>query len=104
MTMAKQPSRVREFFRKRLVTLKRRPQLIVLAVMALTFVYYSFNLSTIANTTALINLPHMGLAGFTVMLVSVLGLVCFLNAFPHRKKTNIPKLVLMFQMLGVIIF
>ena len=31
MTMAKQPSRIREFFRKRLVALKRKPQMIALA-------------------------------------------------------------------------
>ncbi len=102
--MAKKPSRVHEFFRKRLVTLKRKPQLIALAVLVLAFIYYSFNLSTVANTTALINGPHMGLAGFGVMLGSALSLVCFLNAFPHRKKANIPMVVLTFVLLGVLIF
>ena len=102
--MAKKPSRVHEFFRKRLVTLKRKPQLIALVVLVLAFVYYSFNLSTVANTTALINGPHMGLAGFGVMLGSALSLVCFLNAFPHRKKVNVPMLCLMLAMVGIIIF
>ena len=104
MTMRKQPSRVREFFRKRLVVLKRRPQLIALAVLALAYVYYSFNLSSIANTTALINGPHMGLSSFAVMLVSALSLVCFLNAFPHRKKAVAAMIVLTFLMLAVLIF
>ena len=102
--MAKQPSKVHEFFRKRLVSLKRKPQTIAMVVFVLAFIYYSFNLSQIANTTALINLPNMGLAGFATMLFSVLGLVCFMNAFPHRKKVNIPMLVLMFLMAALLIF
>lgn len=102
--MAQQPSRVHEFFRKRIVSLKRKPQMIALVVLVLAFVYYAFNLSSISNTTALINAPHMGLSGFCNMLFSTLGLVCFLNSFPHRKKVNIPMLVLTFLMIGVLIF
>ena len=102
--MAQQPSRAHEFFRKRLVALKRKPQMIPLLVLVLAFVYYSFNLSSIANTTALINGPHMGLSEFCVMLFSALGLVCFLNTFPHRKKVNIPMLILTFLMLALLIF
>ena len=102
--MAKQPSRIREFIRKRLVTLKRKPQLIALFVLVIAFVYYSFNLSSIANTTALINGPHMGLSSFAVMLFSALSLVCFLNAFPHRKKAVVPMIILTFVMLAILIF
>ena len=102
MTVAK--NRLHEFFRKRLVALKRKPQLIAMAVLVIAFIYYSFNLSQISNTTALINGPHMGLAGFATMLLSVLSLVCFMNSFPHRKKTNVPMLVLTFIMLGILIF
>ena len=46
----------------------------------------------------------MGLAGFVTMLFSILSLVCFMNAFPHRKKVNIPMLILMFVMIGAIIY
>lgn len=99
-----QPSRVHEFFRKRLVSLKRKPQTIALLVLGAAFIYYSFNLTQISNTTALINGPHMGLSEFCTMLFSVLGLVCFMNAFPHRKKANIPMLILTFVMIGVLIF
>ena len=102
--MAKQPTGVHEFLRKRMVALKRKPQIIAMLVLAAAFIYYSFNLSQIANTTALINGPHMGLAGFATMLFSVLSLVCFMNAFPHRKKTNIPMLVLTFLMIALLVF
>ena len=95
---------MKEFCRKRMVALKRKPHMIPLVVLALAFVYYSFNLSQIANTTALINGPHMGLAEFGTMLFSTLSLVCFLNAFPHRKKVNAPMLVLMVLMVAGLIF
>lgn len=102
--MAKQPSGLKEFFRKRLVSLKRKPHMIPLAVMAAAFLYYSLNLTQISNTTARIQGPGMGLAGFATMLFSILSLVCFLNAFPHRKKVNVPMLVLMLLMAGVVIY
>ena len=102
--MAKQPSGVKEIFRKRVVSLKRRPQTIALLVLAAAFVYYSLNLTTISNTTAKIQGKGMGLAGFATMLFSILSLVCFLNAFPHRKKTNLPMLILTFVMLGIILY
>ena len=97
-------SGIREFFRKRLVALKRKPHMIPLVVLGLAFVYYSFNLTQVSNTTALINGPHMGLAEFATMLLSMLSLLCFMNSFPHRKKTNIPMLVLMFLMVGIVFY
>ena len=95
---------MKEFFRKRMVALKRKPHMIPLVMLGLAFIYYSFNLSQISNTTALINGPHMGLTGFITILLSTLSLVCFLNSFPHRKKVNIPMLVLMLVMVAAVIF
>ena len=50
--MAKQPAGFKEFIRKRIVSLKRKPQMIALFVFAIAFVYYSLNLTKISNTTA----------------------------------------------------
>lgn len=102
--MANNPKGMKEFVRKRIVALKRKPQMIALVVLVFAFVYYSFNLTHVSDTTAKIQGPNMGLCGFATMLFSVLSLVCFLNAFPHRKKVNVPMLVIMFAMLGVVIF
>lgn len=102
--MGKLKSAIKEFFRKTMVSLKRKPQLIPLLVLAAAFIYYSFNLTSISNTTAKIQLGGMGLTGFCTMLFSLLSFVCFMNAYPHRKKTNIPMLVLAFLMLGLLIF
>lgn len=95
---------MREFFRKRLVTLKRKPHQIALVVLGIAFVYFTLNLTNFSNTTARVNRSGMGLAQFAMVLFSTLSVVCFMNAFPHRKKVNIPMLVLMFAMLALIIF
>ena len=43
-------------------------------------------------------------AVFCIMLFSLLSLVCLLNAFPRRKKANIPMVVIMFIMFAIIIY
>lgn len=94
---------MKEFFRKKMVALKRKPQTIPLVVLAVTFLIYALNLRAISDTTARINMKGMGLAGFATMLFSMLSFVCFLNTFPHRKKVNIPMLVIFFIMQAVIV-
>lgn len=95
---------IKEFFRKIVVSLKRNPSMIPLLMLLLTFVYYSFNLTLMSNTTAKIQGMGMGLSQFCIMLFSLLSLVCLLNAFPRRKKANIPMIVLMFVMFAIIIY
>lgn len=93
-----------EFLRKLFVALKRRPSIIALIVLLIAFLYYSLNLTHISDTTAKIQGPGMGLCGFATMLFSMLSLICFLNAFPRRKKPVIAMVVLMLLMFAVIIF
>ena len=92
----------KEFVRKMIVSLKRKPQTSPLLVLAAAFLLYSLNLTHVSDTTAKIQLPGMGLSGFCTMLFSLLSFVCFINAYPHRKKTNIPMLVLMLLMLVIL--
>ena len=101
---ANQTKAMPEFFRKIVVALKRRPQIIPLLVLLAAFLLYSLNLTHVSHTTSRIQGPGMGLYGFITMLLSILSFVCFLNAFQHRKKVNVPMLVLMFIMFAVIIF
>ncbi len=93
-----------EFIRKFIVSLKRRPQNIPLVIYIIAFCYYSLNLTNVSHTTARILGKNMGLYGFITMLLSILLIVCFMNSFPRRKKANIPMLVLMFVMTGVVIY
>ncbi len=97
-------ARFHEFCRKRIVSLKRKPHMIPFAVMLAAFIYYSLNLTVISHTTTVINGPGMGLTGFVTMLFSTLSLVCFLNAFPHRKKVNVPMLVLMLLLVCAVLY
>lgn len=95
-------ARLKESLRKMIVTLKHKPHMIPMVMLVITFLYYSLHLTTISNTTAKIQGPNMGLCGFAIMLFSILSLVCFGNAFPHRKPVNKPMLILMFAMLAII--
>lgn len=94
----------KESLRKMVVSLKRNPSTIPLVMMFVTFLFYSLNLTDVSDTTAKIYGKGMGLSQFCIMLFSLLSLVCMLNAFPRRKKPNIPMIVLMFAMFGIIIF
>ena len=95
---------IRELIRKFLVNLKRNPQFIPLAMALAAFIFYSFNLTAVSDTTAKIQGSGMGLSQFCIILFSLLSLVCMLNAFPRRQKANIPMVVLMYLMFGVIAF
>lgn len=100
----KNPGGLHEMWRKFLVSIKRRPQMIPMVALVVAFAFYSFNLTHFSDTTAKIQGAGMGLAGFAIMLFSMLSFLCFLNAFPYRKKPNIPMIVLMFCMFAIIIF
>ena len=93
---------IKEAIRKFLVALKRRPQMIPLFILVLTFLEYSLHLTMVSNTTAKIQGSGMGLCGFITMLFSMLSMVCFSNAFPYRKPVNRPMWILMFVMFGII--
>lgn len=90
--------------RKGVVTLKRQPSFIPLAMLAVSFLLYSLNLTDVSDTTAKIQGSGMGLCQFSIMLFSLLCMVCMLNAFPRRKKPNIPMLIVMFVMIAIVIF
>ena len=92
-----------ESLRKFIVSLKRKPQNIAMVALVVSFLVYSLNLTSISNTTAKIQGTGMGFSGFCTMLFSILSFVCFLNAFPYRKKVNMPMLVLMFVMFAIVV-
>lgn len=73
-------------------------------IMLVGFVFFSLNLTSISDTTALINTDNMGQCEFAMMLFSILSFVVFLRTFPKRQKVKIPMLILTFLFLGVVIF
>ncbi len=96
--------KIKESIRKFFVSLKRSPQNIPLVALVVAFIVYSFNLTSIANTTARINTANMGQCEFAAMLFSILAFVCFLRAFPKRKKADVKMLSVLFLMLILLIF
>ena len=95
--------KVKEFFRKSIVTLKKNPSLIPLAMLLVSFLVFSLNLSDISNTTARIQGQGMGLSEFVSMLLSILSMICLLNAFPKRKKPNWIMVIIAIAFCGIII-
>lgn len=89
----------KEFVRKFLVNLKRNPQNIAMVALAVAFLIYSLNLTSISDTTARINSANMGQCEFAAMLFSILSFVVFLRAFPKREKPKVIMLVLLAIML-----
>ncbi len=96
--------RIKESFRKFLVSVKRNPQMIPMLVLVAAFLVYSLNLTDVSDSTAKIQGVGMGLCQFAMMLLTLLSMVCMLNAFPKRKKANVPMIVLMYVMFAAILY
>ena len=84
---------LKEWCRKRVVTLKVKPQIIPLLVMAITTIYFMLILYSVSqaidSSSAESTTSATGICTFITTLLSLLYLVSFLNAFPKRKKPNI---------------
>lgn len=97
-------AKTKEAVRKFIVSLKRNPSIIPLVMLMVSFLLFSLNLTSMSNTTAKIQGKGMGLCQFSIMLFSLLSMVCMLNAYPRRKKPNIPMIVVLFVLFGVMIY
>lgn len=73
-------------------------------MMVVSFVVYSLNLTTIANTTARIQGRNMGQCEFIIMLLGILAFVSFLRAFPRREKPKLSMIGLTIMLLGISLF
>jgi len=99
----KKTDAVKEFLRKFVVSLKRRPQIVATVLYVIALVCYTLNLTAVSNTTAYIQKTPMGLCAFVAVLFSILGIVCMINVYPKRQKTNYVMLTLFFLMAAVIV-
>ena len=105
----KKPSKgVKEWFRKKIVALKRKPQNIALLFLAVSTVYFMLALFKISQAIYEVYTQEgvetsIGICIFITTLLSLLVLVSFLNSFPKRKKPNIFFIVLVGLMMGAMI-
>lgn len=100
-------AKLKEWFRKQVVALKRAPHRIPLIFLAIVTIYYLlvlFNISqAVAGSATNEHVKATGICTFITTLLSLLVLVSFLNAFPKRKKPNIFFIVLVFAMIAAMI-
>lgn len=94
----------KEFIRKFFVGLKRNPHNIAMLMILISFVFYSLNLTNIADTTAKVMGKNMGQCEFASMLLGMLAFVSFIRAFPRREKPKMAMIVLTILMDGAMIF
>lgn len=79
-------SKLKEAVRRIFVFLKKKPDIIPILALTVSFLIYSLNLTSVSNTTAKIYGAHMGLCSFVAMLFMILSFVCMLGAYPKRQK------------------
>lgn len=79
-------SKLKETVRRIFVFLKKKPDIIPILALTVSFLIYSLNLTSVSNTTAKIYGAHMGLCSFVTMLFMILSFVCILGAYPKRQK------------------
>ena len=103
MEKSKQNKGIKEFIRKSLVSLKRKPQTIAGIFLVIAFLYYSLNLTHMSDTLSMIQGSMMGFCEFVTMLLSILVFVCFLNSYPRRQKPHMGFIILTYVMLVAII-
>ena len=98
----------KEWFRKKVVALKRKPQNIALLFLVISTVYFMLALFRISIAVYSVYTQQgiettIGICIFVTTLLSLLVLVSFLNSFPKRKKPNIFFIVLVFLMIAAMI-
>lgn len=85
----------KEWGRKQIVNLKRRPSNIAFFFLIVTSLIYVFSLGTLSQSVYDRTSGNwIGIATFVCTLFSVLSLVLYMNAFPKRKKMKIIPIVL----------
>ena len=98
---------IKEWWRKRIVALKVKPQTIPLLVLLITSIVFMLSLYKFSVavywTSDEAGVGATGIWIFISTLLSLLVLVSFLNAFPKRKKPNIFFIVLVFVMIAAMI-
>lgn len=97
-------AKAKEWWRKKVVGLKRKPQTIALVVLLLSTIVYLCSLGTLSKTVYFyVYVNWLGLPLFISNLFSILVLLLFLYTFPKRKKTNIVMLVMTFVFMAAMI-
>lgn len=100
-------AKFKEWCRKRIVALKRQPQIIPLIVLLAASVFLMFAMFPISRAAYSVReqpqCASTGICLFVSSLLSLLVLVSFLNSFPKRKKPNVIFICVVYLMVGAMI-
>lgn len=95
---------VKEWFRKLIVKLKRKTQLIPLVLTLITSFVFLCMIGTFSQLVEInTGISSLGISMFVATLASILILPLFLNAFPKNKKPVIAFIVAVFVVYALII-
>ncbi len=95
---------IKEWFRKTIVKLKRKTQIIPLVLTLITSFVFLCMIGTFSQLIQVNSgIPSLGVCMFVSTLASILVLPLFLNAFPKNKKPFIPFIVAVFVVFALII-
>jgi len=97
-------SGIKEWCRKFVVKLKRRPMNIAFFVLIVSAIVYLCSLGNFSQTALNVHVEWLGLSVFVNTLFCILSLLLFMNSFPKRsKKPKIVMLVLLFVFIAAMI-
>lgn len=85
---------------KKLVSLKRRPQIIPILLLCVTCMVYTFNLTAHSNAAIYVTDSLIALYVFIITLCSMLTVFSYMNAYSKGKR-NLPMLVVCLIMLAI---
>ena len=71
---------------KKIVALKRGPQIIPLVLLCISCVVYTFNLTAHSNAAIYISNQYIALLMFIITLFSILAIFSYVNAYPKGKR------------------
>lgn len=89
---------------KKIVALKRGPQIIPLVLLSLSCIVYTFNLTAHSNAAIYVSNQYIALLVFILTLFSILAIFSYVNAYTKGKR-NLPMfivcLIMVFSQIGL---
>lgn len=95
---------IKEWFRKRIVKLKQKPQTIAMLFLLVALLFWLCTLNVYSSaiySNDVVENKLVGLLNFVTTLFAILSVVSFLNAFPKRKKPNIVFIIITFAFIAI---
>lgn len=103
---AKFKANLKEWWRKQIVSLKRRPSRIAFVFVIVTSLIYILSLASFSQAImgCMLVTDWPGICCFGSTLLSILIFVAYMNSFPKRKKPNVLMIVLVGLFLALMLF